>query len=288
VERGRGLRAARRDLHPRGHLCRSHQENQFVERAWGDCDRAHAAFRLSGEAELGLRRRAALRAGLGLRPPGGAQGADRRGARQRPDGAPRRRLQPLRPEGELPAALRAAVLHRAPQDAVGRGDRLLQPGRAPLLRAQRPLLAGGVLVRRAALRCGPRHHRRLEAPHRRRDPRLGAARQAPGARERRQPGALHRARALHRAVERRFPPRLPRARHGRVRRLLRRLRRCAGQASRALARRRVRVPGRGVPVQQGAARRAERAPAAVLLRRLPAEPRPDRQPGSGRKTGFSF
>ena len=124
--------------------------------------------------------------------------------------------------------------------------------------AQRPLLAGGVPVRRAALRRGACHHRRLAAPHPRRDPRLGAGRQAPGARERRQPGALHRARALQRAVERRFPPRLPRARHRRVRRLLRRLRRCAGQASRALPRRRA-SPTRARCRRSATSRAASRA-----------------------------
>ena len=132
-------------------------------------DRADAALRLRRQAQLGLRRRAAVRAGFGLRPARGSEGADRRGARERPDGAARRRLQPLRPEGQLPAALRAAVLHRAAQDAVGRGDRLHERRRAPVFRPQRALLAGGVPLRRPALRRGARHHRRLAAPHPRRD-----------------------------------------------------------------------------------------------------------------------
>ena len=157
-----------------------------------------------------------LRAGLGLRPARGPEGADRRRARRRADGAARRGLQPLRPEGQLPAALRAAVLHRAHNTPWGAAIDFSNDVGAQILRPQRALLARGVPLRRPALRRGARHHRRVAAPHPRRDLRLGARRQAPGAGERRQPGALPRPRPVHRAVERRLAPRLPRARHRRV------------------------------------------------------------------------
>ena len=49
------------------------------------------------------------------------QAPDRRGARARSHGAARRGLQPLRTGRQLPASLRAAVLHGTPSHAVGRG-----------------------------------------------------------------------------------------------------------------------------------------------------------------------
>ena len=66
-------------------------------------DRAHAACRLRRPAQLGLRRRAALRARQRLWPARGPEGAGGGRARARADGVPRRGLQPLRPEGQLPA-----------------------------------------------------------------------------------------------------------------------------------------------------------------------------------------
>ncbi len=53
--------------------------------------------------------------------PEGPQAPDRRGARARSHGPARRRLQPLRTGRQLPASLRAAVLHGTPSHAVGRG-----------------------------------------------------------------------------------------------------------------------------------------------------------------------
>ena len=111
------------------------------------------------------------------------------------------------------------------------------------------------------------------------------ARGAPGARERRESGALPRphgdraAALVRRPVERRPPPRLARAPDRGARRLLRRLRAGPAPTSGPLPRRGLRLPGRGIPLscRQGA-RGAERPSAADRLRRLPAEPRPDRQP----------
>ena len=55
-----------------------------------------------------------FRAGQRLWPAGRSQGADRRRAPARPHGVSRRRLQPLRPGGELSRPLRAAVLLARP------------------------------------------------------------------------------------------------------------------------------------------------------------------------------
>ena len=74
--------------------------------------------RVPGRAQLGLRRRASLRAAAALRRPGGAAPARERRARARPRRGARRRLQPRRAGGELPRPLRP-VLHRDVQDAVG-------------------------------------------------------------------------------------------------------------------------------------------------------------------------
>ncbi len=91
-------------------------------------------------------------------------------------------------------------------------------------------------------------------------------------------GPGRRGRALHRRVERRLPQRRPRRRHRRDRRLLRRLRRGRwAHFARALAEG-FAYQGEPSPTPAAPARRAERPPAAHRLRRLPAEPRPDRQP----------
>ena len=206
----------------------------------------------------------------------------------RADGVPRRRLQPFRAGRELPARLRADLLHRAPPDALGRrrSTSTASAAGAPVLRPQRALLARGVPFRRPALRRRARDPRRFAAPHPRRDRRERARpagpRHPPDARERRQPGALAqrgRGASYTRAVERRLAPRLARAAHRRDRRLLRRLRRRAGAStSRAASPRASPTRARSPPFSKRAARRALAPPAALGLRRLPAEPRPGRQP----------
>ncbi len=75
--------------------------------------RADADRRLHRHAQLGLRRRAAVRARRDATArPTIAEGAGRRGARPRADGLPRRRLQPLRSGRQLPRRLRRRVLPR--------------------------------------------------------------------------------------------------------------------------------------------------------------------------------
>ena len=113
---------------------------------------------------------------------------------------------------------------------------------------------------------------------------------APGARERRQRRArLVRERRRpaaprRRAVERRRAPRDACAGHRRERRLLRRLRRCAAAPCSGVrwpraSSTRARLPPIAVARPRG---EPSGAAAAAGLRRLPAEPRPDRQPRLGR------
>ena len=73
----------------------------------------------SGPLELGLRRRAALRAGQRLWPARRPQGADRRRAPARPDGVSRRRLQPLRAGGKLSRPLSRRSSSRQAQTPWG-------------------------------------------------------------------------------------------------------------------------------------------------------------------------
>ena len=72
-----------------------------------------------GRAQLGLRRRAAVRARARLRAARGPEGLVAGRARPRPHGLRRRRLQSLRSGGELSPPLRAAVLHRASRTRRG-------------------------------------------------------------------------------------------------------------------------------------------------------------------------
>ena len=114
----------------------------------------------------------------------------------RPRGDPRRRLQPLRARGQLPAPLRARLLHPSPPHPVGRRLNYDGPGsrrRARLRDRQRAVLARGLPRRRAAARRGPRASattpRATSWPSWSRGaPRRPAATRAPGARERRQRG----------------------------------------------------------------------------------------------------
>ncbi len=108
----RPLRTAYRRLHRRRHVPSRRREARPSRRTRRDRGRDHAGRRFPRTLGLGLRRRAALRARLELRPPGGFQGLCRRRACARHRGAARRRLQPFRPGGQLPAALRARLLHQ--------------------------------------------------------------------------------------------------------------------------------------------------------------------------------
>ena len=113
------------------------------------------------------------------------------------------------PDGNYLHAYAPAVLHRAPSHAVGRGDQLrrrAQPHGARFLHPQRALLARGISLRRAALRCRARDSRRQPAARSStelaRRVRAGPGPRAAdpsGARERRERGAAASARPRRRA-----------------------------------------------------------------------------------------
>ena len=171
-------------------------------------DRADAAGGLSRAAQLGLRRRSAVRTRAELRHARGAEAFRRRRARARDDGAARRRLQPLRPGRQLPARSTApqfftdgdTTRHGAPRST----STARQPHGARLLRPQRAVLARGVPLRRAAARCSACNLRRQSTQHivselatraaRRAGPRAPRASRAG---ERPQRSALSRARPTH-------------------------------------------------------------------------------------------
>ena len=200
--------------------------------------------------------------------------AGRRRARARSHGADGRRVQPLRPGRQLPPPHRAAVLHRPPQDAVGRRDqfrRQREQAGARILRAQRALLDRGVSRRRVAARRRARHRRRFLArfPDRARAPRArgpGREREIHLVLENDRNDAHRLARnddadapVLHRPVERRLPPCGAPPAHRRASRLLRGLCATPARVAGSMPRRRLRVPGRSVAVSQARARAASRA-----------------------------
>ncbi len=154
LARGGDLRAPPRHLHPRRHVRRRGREAPAPRCRRHHRDRDHAGRPVRRQPRLGLRRRAALRAAPRLRHAGRVQGAGRRRARSRADGAAGRGLQPLRPRRELPAHLRPRLLPRRSPDPVGRRHRLRAPAGAPVLHRERPLLARGVPARRPPPRCG--------------------------------------------------------------------------------------------------------------------------------------
>src|SRR6185503_20352641 len=95
---------ARRDFHARRVIRGGTRATGGARRSRRQRARADAARRFPGAAQLGLRRRAAVRAGFVIRTPRGPEGARRRSTFARPRGAARRRLQPFRPRGKLPHA----------------------------------------------------------------------------------------------------------------------------------------------------------------------------------------
>ena len=103
VGRNRALRIARRRA---GRLCGCDRAPAGTRRTGRDGHRTDAAQRFLRQPQLGLRRRAALRARLVVWTSRRAEKADRHGAWPRPDGVSRRRLQPLRPGRQLPERLR--------------------------------------------------------------------------------------------------------------------------------------------------------------------------------------
>ncbi len=160
------LRASRRHLHARGNLRRDHPAPAATGRSGSDRGGADAGRAVSRHAQLGLRRRRALRGTELLRRPRGAQAPGRRlpctGARR---GA-RRRLQPSRPGGELPAGVRS-VLHGSIPNPLGRSAQLrrARQRRGPaVLPRERVPLDRRVSFRRPAHRRRARHPRSLRAP----------------------------------------------------------------------------------------------------------------------------
>ena len=242
-------------------------------------------------AQLGLRRRAALRAGCRLRPPGRPEGAGRRRARARADGAPRRRLQPLRAGGQLPARYAPQFFTDRHQTPWGAAINYRRPG-TPSRCASSSSTTRSTGSRSststacASTRCtrswttAPKHL--LDELAERVRARLPRPPRPPGARERRQRGAPS-------AASRRRPRRYTAQWNDDVHHVLHAAatgERTAttpttpgdtDQLGRALAEG-FALPGRVMPYRGSAARRAERRPAARRLRRLPPEPRPDRQP----------
>ena len=91
-----GLRAARRDLHPRGHPRRRAAPAAAPGRPRGRRRRADAGGGLAGSLELGLRRRRAVGGRRRVRRAGGAPALRRRLPRLGSRRLPRRRLQPPR------------------------------------------------------------------------------------------------------------------------------------------------------------------------------------------------
>ena len=81
---------------PAGTFAASRRAARLLGRARREYDRAHAARGDPRPLELGLRRRAAIRAARRIRPPRGSQALRRCGSCTRPVGVARRGLQPLR------------------------------------------------------------------------------------------------------------------------------------------------------------------------------------------------
>ena len=200
--RGGALRAARRHVHARGHVRRRAAPARPSGRARRHRDRADAGRRLPGPAQLGLRRRAAVRARSRLRQPGRPQAPGRRGARPRADGVPRRRLQPLRARRQLSAAAGAAS--SSPSDAhTPWGAAIDFTPAAPvrdffihnaLYWLEEYRFDGLRLDAVHAIRRPSEVHILTELAATRAPGRRPRAPRPPGARERRQPGALPRAR----------------------------------------------------------------------------------------------
>ena len=156
------LRAAHRHLHPRGHLRRRARQARPPARHRRRLRRGDAGQRLQRHPQLGLRRRRLVRGPRGVRRPRGLPAVRRRLPRRRARRDPGRRLQPPRPVGQLPAAVRPVPQVR-PQH-LGRPGQPRRRGLgrgAPLHPRQRADVARGLPRRRAAARRRARARRRL-------------------------------------------------------------------------------------------------------------------------------
>ena len=278
------MRSACRHRDAGRHLRGAAEKLRTLERSRHHRDRADAARRLSRARAIGVTTACCMFA------PNNAYGTPddlkrlhRPGARARPHGLHRRRLQSLRAERELPARLRQDLLHRASSDAVGRRASMSIDETAARVRdffiAQCALLDRRIPYRRPAFRCRACHRSTIatsisstRSPQR-------SARAFPDRHvhlilenEENEASWLDRdargqAAALHRAMERRHPPLLARADDRRERRLLRRFRRRHDRAARPRARGRLRLSGRAYADIATASRAANR-PAICRRRRL--------------------
>ena len=264
-----------------------------------DGDRADAGGGVPRCAQLGLRRRAPLRAAPRLRRARWPAPPRERRAPARARRRARRRVQPRRAGGELPRPVRS-LLHRGLSHAVGARGELRRAGqrrRAALGARQRDVLDPRVPHRRAAAGrgAGDLRLRRARVPGGalRRGARARAAHGAQGAAhgrerpERPAPDPASGARRLRprRAVVGRRTPHDPCDAHGRAPRLLpgfRRDRDDRGRLPRAVL---LRAAVRAAPRPHARAIVGRRAAPAV--RRLRAEPRPGGEPPPGRATGFA-
>ena len=299
VGRGGDLRAARRHVHAGRHVRRGRRAPRLPRASSGvTAIELMPVAEFPGRAQLGLRRRAAVRAGRALRHARGSEAPGGRRARARADGAARRRLQPFRPRRQLPARLRAAVLQRAPSHAVGRGDQFRRRSTAaPCATSSSTTRSTGSrntistgcgstrCMRSSTTRAPDFVDRARATPCARhagpRPPRASRARERPqrGAR----PRARRRpARAASRDAQWNddFHHALHVHRDRRARRLLRRLRgsaRCGISAARLAEG--FAYQGEPSPFRGGAPRGERRAHAAAgRVRRLRANARPGRQP----------
>ena len=227
--------------------------------------------------------------------PHGPAAAGRRLPCRGAGGVPGRRLQPLRPRGELPRRVRP-VLQRPVQDPVGRRGQLRRPRlrrRARLRAGQRPDVAGGVPLRRPPPGRRARDlsiwGRGTSCGRSRRSPRT-----SPPVGDGRRPSSP-RATSTTRDCSTRASAAGTRwaaqwaddfhhaahvLLHRRARGILRRLRRARATGPGPRMPVRLRVGLQPVPGPQ--ARGAARGPLGRPLRRLPPEPRPGGQPGPGR------
>ena len=135
------LRAAPRHLHARGHPRRRDRAARPPRRARRRPGRAAAGQRVQRHPQLGVRRRALVGRARGVRRAGGVPALRRRRPRRRPRRDPGRRLQPPRPVGQLPAAVRSLPQGggREHLGLAGQPRRRGLGGGTPLHPRQRPI-----------------------------------------------------------------------------------------------------------------------------------------------------
>ena len=161
--RARHLRAARRHLHPGGHLRgRAASGCPTLAELGRDRHRADAARRPSPARAAGATTAwRCSRRSRAYGTPDELRALRRRGARAGARGAAGRGLQPLRPGRQLPSAPTAPTTSPTRSERLGRRAQLRPPGGAPADPRQRALLAERVPLRWPAPGRRPRHRRSL-------------------------------------------------------------------------------------------------------------------------------